>query len=101
MESQLNDENSIRNMYKTMIRLRAQSDVLKAGDFKALEIKKDLFAYERNFNGQTLRIVLNFSKREQQTAYQGNVVLSNYGRKTFDGKLKPYEAVILGKEDSL
>ena len=99
IESQLEDPNSIRNMYKTMIELRANSDILKAGDFEAVHISRYLFVYRRSLHGQSLLILLNFSKRERKAIYTGTVVLSNYGRKTYDGTLKPYEAVILREEE--
>lgn len=101
MEAQLKDANSIRSLYKTMIRLRAKSEVLKAGTFKALTIKRNLIVYERSHEGRSLRILLNFSKRKQRCDERGGVLLSNYGRRTYDGALKPYEAVILGEEAKL
>lgn len=95
MEAQLKDPDSIRSMYKTMIALRAKSDILKAGSFEALVIRNDIFIFKRSLGDKSLVILLNFSQSEAKAAYQGEVVLSNYGSKTYTGTLKPYEAMIL------
>lgn len=96
VESQLDDPDSIRSMYKTMIALRAGSDTLKAGSFEALKISKELFAYRRSLKGEGLVVILNFSTRQQRLPWEGAVlVLSNYERQVYDGNLEPYEGVIL------
>jgi oligo-1,6-glucosidase len=96
VESQLDDPNSIRSMYKAMIAFRAGSETLKAGSFEALKIKKDLFAYRRSHAGESLAVILNFSPRERKLPWAGaRLALSNYERKDYDGILQPYEAVIL------
>jgi oligo-1,6-glucosidase len=99
MASQLKDPDSIRNFYKTMIALRSDSDVLKFGDFEALETTKHTFVYKRQLESQSLTVLLNFSDRPRKAQYSGSVVLSNYGRKSYDAVLQPYEAVILSKEE--
>ncbi len=96
MEAQLGDAHSIRNMYKTMIALRAASPVLKAGSFETLQIAKDCFAYRRSLEGESMVVLLNFSTQEKRMEFAGGtLVLSNYDRQAYDGKLRPYEAVIL------
>ncbi|MDI9458680.1 alpha-glucosidase [Candidatus Darwinibacter acetoxidans] len=95
MESQMRDPNSIRNFYRKMIALRAGSDVLKSGDFTAVEIAKDLFVYRRTKEGSSLLVLLNFSTRAVTAAYRGELVVSNYDRTDYDGRLQPYEAVVL------
>ena len=95
MESQIEDARSIRSMYKTMIAFRAGSDILKAGSFEALEISRDLFIYRRKLDGESLVILLNFSKKEKRVPLKGAILLvSNYVRQVYDGALRPYEAVI-------
>lgn len=114
MASQMKEPGSIRSFYKSMIALRANSDILKHGSFKPLVIKKQLFIYERELDGQSLLIALNFSGRtrkiprgliEDDRNNVGNtsavvknddrIIKSNYHRKVFDGLLQPYEALIL------
>lgn len=93
--AQLGDLGSIRNFYKTMIALRAGSEVLKFGTFEVLETGKRLFAYKREHEGTCLTVLLSFSRKSIKVPHHGEVVLSSYGRPNFDGTLQPYEAVIL------
>jgi oligo-1,6-glucosidase len=95
MASQADDPNSILNFYRSMITLRNGSDILKHGSFRELEIGKYLFVYRREYEGESLTVALNFSRRPQKAQYGGEVVLSSYGRAAYDGILQPYEAVIL------
>jgi len=95
VESQINNADSIRNFYKTMIKLRAGNDVLKYGNFEALKIERHLFAYKRTYGDQSLIITLNFSPRPRKFNCSGEVILSNYKTGFSGGVLKPYEAVII------
>ena len=98
MADQEGDPDSVRDYYKKMIALWAGSAILKYGDFDAAEIKKHLFVYKRTLDGESLTVVLNFSKRSRKAEYTGDMVLSNYRRESYDGILRPYEAVILKEE---
>ena len=94
----MKDPHSIRSFYKSMIALRADSDILKFGTFRHILIKKHLFIYERELNGQSLLVMLNFSDRPRkirQGVIAGDIIMSSYNRKGFDGLLQPYEAIIL------
>ncbi len=93
--SQMGDPDSVLSFYKKMLALRAGSDVLKYGGFRLIRSSKRLFIYERGKNGRTYRILLNFGKRPAKAPCGGTAVLSNYGRKEYDGNLGPYEAVIM------
>ncbi|MGE5613544.1 MAG: alpha-glucosidase [Bacillota bacterium] len=97
MESQVNDPHSVRSFYKTMIRLRAENDILKFGKFVPLKIGKHVFAYKRELDGRELTVLLNFSGRSGNVKFirTGKVVISNYGSEEYTGILKPYEAIIL------
>jgi oligo-1,6-glucosidase len=99
MAAQMDDPDSVRSFYKTMIALRVESDVLKFGEFRFISATRHLFIYERELNGQINRIILNFSKKTQKSPCDGTLLLSNYSRKTYEGTLSPYEAVILDKGD--
>jgi oligo-1,6-glucosidase len=93
---QLSDPNSVRSLYKTMIALRSGSDVLKYGEFNLIRSSRHLLIYERMNGETTRRIMLNFSgKTRRAPVCHGYVLLSNYGRNEYGGKLYPYEAVIL------
>ena len=94
--SQLDQADSILAMYKTMIALRAESELLQGGTFEAVEVSRDFFAYRRKLGERSLLVLLNFAKKNRDASFAGaTLVLSNYDRKVYDGKLQPYEAVIL------
>ena len=42
-----------------------------------------------------MTVALNFSDKPAAVPYSGSVVMSNAGKTVFDGKLGPWEAVIL------
>lgn len=101
MEAQMNDPNSIRSFYKSMIALRAGSPVLKYGTFRSVKICKNIFIFRREFEGDSLTILINFSQNPQSAPASGSLILSSYARKAYDNILKPYEAIIIKQEDTL
>jgi glycosidase len=97
MAAQMADPSSVRSHYKRMIALRADNDVLKYGSFSLVAAKKHLFIYDREWNGSAYRVLLNFGKRPRKALCSGRVVISNYERITYDGVLRPWEAVVIEK----
>ncbi len=95
MASQMNDPDSIRSFYKKMIILRNTSKTLIYGRFKPLKITRHLFVYNRELEGHSINVLLNFSSRPQKAHYEGSMVMSSYNRSSFSGILEPFEAVIL------
>lgn len=106
-QSQVNDETSIFNYYKTLVQLRKDVDVIAYGDIKPLDEKHpSVFAYERTYENEKLIVVCNFYKNEvvwdsKMDLWGYETMLSNYSEQNIeDGKitLKPYEAVMLYKK---
>ncbi|KGX91551.1 oligo-1,6-glucosidase [Pontibacillus halophilus JSM 076056 = DSM 19796] len=103
VEDQQKDEGSILNYYKELIRLRKNHDVLLYGSYKLLDPEDEqVYAYERELDGEVALIVANFTKEaveyqvdssfELKTAQQ---VIGNYPNEEENGEqlhLKPYEA---------
>ena len=94
-QTQDQDSNSVLQYYRRLISLRADNDVLKYGSFIPLYASRWVMAYQREFNAETLTVILSFSKRKQRVHFKGTVVAGNYETKEFDGELLPYEAVII------
>jgi oligo-1,6-glucosidase len=95
---QSEDRNSILTFYRKLIALRSDSDILRKGSFKALEIKRHVFAFERELSGRKLMVILNFGSNTQHVRYSGNVVISSCsGREgaDFSGIIYPWEEVIV------
>ncbi len=97
MAAQTDDPDSVRCFYKKMIALRAGSDVLKYGAFRLVSASGHLFLYERILDGKTCRVLLNFGRRPEKAPCSGHVLISSYGRTQYDGKLLPWEAVVIEK----
>ena len=92
------DPDSIRSYYKKLIALRASSALLKYGTFKRVASDRHLFCYDRKDNGKTYRVLLNFGAKPRRVPCDGAVVISSYGRKSYDGVLQPWEGVVIDKE---
>jgi len=86
VEAALNDVNSVFYYYKKLIELRKSHEVIVYGTFTPVwPDHRHVFAYVREYQGQQLFIVNNFSEQEQTlqvpTQYQGELVeclISNY-----------------------
>ena len=89
------DTTSVLNYYRRLIKLRAGNETLRYGTFVPLYASRRVIAYRREYHGEAITVVLNFSKRKARVPYRGGVVASNCGSLNFDGRLKPYEAIIL------
>ncbi|MGI6577986.1 MAG: glycoside hydrolase family 13 protein [Eubacteriales bacterium] len=94
--NQKKDTNSILSFYKDLIQLRAASPVLRKGTFKPVKIGRKVFIYEREYLGKKIKVILNFSPRTRRVDLEGNVLISNYKRGVLDGKIYPWEGVIVG-----
>ena len=101
VEKQLNDENSILNFYKKMIKLKKEYEGLIYGKFNLiLEEDENIFAYERIYNDELFLIVCNISDKNINFKYKNtlrNVLLSNYYVKceeTNDVNLRPWECIL-------
>ena len=101
-ESQRSDPGSILNFYKTLIGLRQKTKCLKQGEFLPLYADTRLLVYQRKLENDVYTVALNFSsgtaklpKEAAALVSSGNVVISNTDRTTFDGRLLPWEGVLV------
>lgn len=100
VEKALKDKNSIFYTYQQLIQLRKDDPLIVFGDFNLLLPEHPtIFAYERNYNGETLIVVANFSDKLvslalTKEASRKETVISNYPNETYELsnlELKPYE----------
>lgn len=106
VEDNLEDPNSILNFYKKLIAFRKGNEIIINGTFKDLCPKrKDIFCYEREWNGRKLFVVANFKNKETPfvlpegtDAGKAELKLSNYaeGATLKTRTLRPYEAFVFG-----
>ena len=110
---QIDDEDSILNYYKKMIRLRKENPVIVYGDFQMLYPEEEhSFCYVRTLNEEVLLVLCNFSAEreniktpESYVGKQGQTLASNYRKTGIQSKipaeieLEAYEAraILLSK----
>jgi oligo-1,6-glucosidase len=94
-QEQQNRTDSLYKYYQDLITLRAGSDTLKYGKFTPAYAHRNVIAYRRTLGAEKYLIILNFSTKTARADFAGEVILSNTGRKTYDGTLQAYEAVLL------
>ena len=104
VKAQQNDPGSLLNFTRKMIRLRREKDALQRGDFKLLtERPKDMLAYLRQIEKQTILVALNFKSNpkifENIPAGQWNLLRSTARENVQENlqslQLAPYEVLIL------
>lgn len=103
-EDEEKDDHSILQFWKKLTMLRTKSryaEILVDGDFIPYRPDiKNLLAYTRNLNDQSILILCNFSDKELQVdlpKHEVETVLDNYGKAIYgkEAKLQPFEAVVL------
>lgn len=98
--AQQKETTSILNYFRKMTALKKSNQTLIYGDWNLVdEDNKDIFAYTRTLNGETLLVMLNF-RDQTKTANvnfdlsKAEVLIGNYETPSRDKTLKPYEAVV-------
>ena len=95
LADQESDPDSIWSWYKDLAKLRREREALRRGDFLWLEATHRVFVYRRRLGAESVTVALNFSGRPARVGSRGTLLRSNYRRDGFDGRLQPWEAVIL------
>lgn len=103
VKEQLEDDDSILNFYKKMIKIKTSSECLIYGKYNLiLEDDTNIFAYERILNDEKFLVICNLKsessnyKYEKLTLKYENLILSNYNvdahKDLNNFELKPWEA---------
>ena len=95
---QIADPNSVYNYYRRLIALRHAHPVIVYGRFvPLLEDDPCVWAYRREYEGQTLTVALNWTDKKAPCALmdetEGTELISNYPTHQ-RGLLQPYEAIV-------
>ena len=104
VKNTLANKNSIFYYVKELIKLRHENLIAVYGDFKEyMEDSESLYVYERNFEGKTMLVILNFTGEEQNFEIpekfknmNSKLYISNYENtdKFEKNTLRPYEAIV-------
>lgn len=97
-EAQKEDEDSILNFYKNLIKIKKETTGLIYGDYELLmEESESIFAYTRMYEGKTYLVVCNLTEEHSELQInlditKGEILISNYtDRNSKEIILKPYE----------
>ena len=81
------DENSILNYYRKLLKFRKDNEIVRYGTFKMLKTCSSIFAYIREYQGQKLLVISSFSDGEitfrapeDFNMAKAELVLSNYAQ---------------------
>ena len=96
VEAALQDPDAIFYYYQKLIRLRHREKIVVYGRFvPLLEESEEIYAYRREYEGQTLLVAANWTEREVACTLfdqeEGKELISNY-QDHQKGILQPYEA---------
>ncbi len=86
VEANEKDENSLLNYYRKLLKFRKENEIVVYGDFKLhYKSSKQLFVYERNYQGKRMLVINSFVEQPVNFAApagfdlsKGKLVLSNY-----------------------
>ncbi|RII33609.1 alpha-glucosidase [Clostridium chromiireducens] len=105
-KSQLNDENSIFNYYKKLIKIRKTNPIVVYGKYELiLEDNKEIFAYTRTLENEKLLVICNFTDNKTKFEFEEKIefnskelLISNYDVDVNGSinniELRPYESRI-------
>ena len=99
---QMNNPSSIYNYYQKLIKLRHEKEIIVYGDFEMLLAEsEEIFAYRRKLGGNELLVLCNFTDKRVEIPMETleyQFLIGNY-QDTLWNELRPYEAVVLEKEE--
>lgn len=110
VKNQKDDPSSLLNVYRALIRLRRQFIALRRGLFKPIEKGiREILAYERKFEDQSIIVLLNFSRKKKiiflqhyshyHVLYSTRFKVNRFFRRV-RYFMNPFEATILVKSGS-
>lgn len=97
--AQEKEENSPLNYFRRMIKFRKENEVLIYGNSEYYDLENEnVFAYKREFESRKLFVLINFKETEATANVPFDLNSAKYlfgNYESFNGTLKPYQAVIL------
>ena len=101
VEEQSKDPDSILSFYKSLIQFRKAHPIWAYGSLSRIASgNPSILAYERNWEGETRRVIMNFSSQAQQHNLEGpgwEVQLNTYSQSSTElpAELRPWEGLVL------
>jgi alpha-glucosidase len=99
VNQQLKDHKSFLSLYKSLLSIRNQSDALKYGSYKPLDLDPNIFGFIRENGEDRLMVLLNFVDKEihlDTGNVEGDVICSTYlDNEGLTTKLRSNEGIIV------
>ena len=76
----LQQKNSILNVYRDLLRLRNKEKTLQYGSYEKLELIENRIQFTRSYQGDKIRVILNFGKDTEIKLPSGSKVLMGHSR---------------------
>jgi glycosidase len=102
VETELGDPESLLNLYRELLRYRADSPSVLHGSYRRLDTPSGVFAYERSYEGERVAVALNFTDEARSfgSPRSGRIALSTITERrdevvTGELRLGPSEGVIV------
>lgn len=104
-ETEAADPNSVLCYYRSLLQFRKNNHVVLNGDFVMFYPESDsIFAYSRQYDGETLCVFCNFTDAEVSLPYAPprikQIVLRNYSEDTPFLSLRPYETIVYYSDET-
>jgi alpha-glucosidase len=81
VKAQEQDSKSSLNLYKKLLKLRSESEVLRKGSYHSMDVSPSVFSYKRRDGDDELLILLNFSNKAQHitvAGLKGAIIISTH-----------------------
>ncbi|HSX35649.1 MAG TPA: alpha-amylase family glycosyl hydrolase [Patescibacteria group bacterium] len=93
VQAELDDEQSMLNLYRRLLALRRGSPALLHGEYRPVDTpNQSLFAFARDYQDERIVTIINFSNAEQDCPVPGKTILSTHQASE---QLQPFEARIV------
>ena len=96
VENDLKSEKSVYKYFQKLIKLRTENEAFITGRYEDLtEDRKGIYIYKRFLENESYLVVCNFENETELTLdFNGELVLTNYGKRDISGKYLPYECAV-------
>lgn len=96
-EEAIKDKDSILYFYKDLIKLRKEHDSIAFGEYKKVYFDDKVYIFERIFEEEKVRVVMNFSDQEidchECIKDKKEILINNYN--AVKDSLMPYQALVI------
>lgn len=91
------DPGSVLHYFRKLLAFKKANPAFSLGTYREISLDDNAFIYERRFGQDAFIVVCNFKEESVLDVEEGEVLLSNLGRRTAQGMYRPYECAVIKK----